>query len=162
VAGWCPGQTSPPAELWRRFWSRTTALCPSSWRIGRRTSRSLRPCVSLVGSTQQSLPAASTGCPRAWILKCRSGCIHGCWHGSNDIDQTDLIPEIRPLSVISWPLEVRREVRVHRCPLLGSVSIRDQIRDQDSTGRCGTDGDGCDVDGVASTIIGDGGTDQAV
>ena len=48
VAAWSLGQTSPPAELWRRFWSRTTALCPSSWRIERRTSHSRRPCSSPV------------------------------------------------------------------------------------------------------------------
>ena len=48
VAAWSPGQTSPPVELWRRFWSRTTALCPNSWRIGRRTSHSRRPCSSPV------------------------------------------------------------------------------------------------------------------
>ena len=41
-----PGQTSPPVGLWRRFSSRTTALCPSSWHIGTRTSRSLLPCSS--------------------------------------------------------------------------------------------------------------------
>ena len=46
-------------------------------------------------------------------------------------------------------------------PSTRQVSIRDQIRDQDATGRSGTDGDGCDVDGVASTMNGDGETDQA-
>jgi hypothetical protein len=66
---------------------------------------------------------------------------------SKDTDQTDLIPEIRQLSVVKWPLEMRPEVRAHRCLLRGSASIRDQIRDRDATGRVGTVGDGCDVDG---------------
>jgi hypothetical protein len=41
--------------------------------------------------------------------------------------------------------------------LRGRESTRDQIRDQDATGRSGRDGDGCDVDGVASMTNGDGG-----
>jgi hypothetical protein len=39
VAVWCPGRTSPPAELSWRFWSRRP--CRGQGRIGRRTSRSL-------------------------------------------------------------------------------------------------------------------------
>src|SRR5450631_965952 len=46
------------------------------------------------------------------------------------------------------------------CALPGSVSIRDQFRDQDATGRSGTDGHGCDVGGVASTKNGDWGDES--
>jgi hypothetical protein len=44
VVVWSPGRTSPLAALGLRFWSRTTASCPNSWCIGRRTSRSRQPC----------------------------------------------------------------------------------------------------------------------
>ena len=58
---------------------------------------------------------------------------------------------------MKWPLACDPEVRGRRGSLRGTVGIRDQIRDQDATGRSGTAGDGCDVDGVASTTKGDGG-----
>jgi hypothetical protein len=58
--------------------------------------------------------------------------------GSTDTNQTDLIANIRPPLVTKWPLAC--EVRGRRGFLHGIVSIHDQIRDQDATGRSGTAG----------------------
>jgi len=41
-----PWSNQSLAALRLRFSSRTTASCPNSWRIGRRTSRSRQPCSS--------------------------------------------------------------------------------------------------------------------